>query len=93
MMYYRFQTIKINYTLRSQTDFASNRVNTNKFGLCLPRYFASKVWKMIPLEIKDPGKVEILQTKIRIWEHKGCYCSLCKTIINNLGLANVIKIL
>ena len=33
IMYNIFQTRKINYNLRSQTDFASNCVNTNKFGL------------------------------------------------------------
>ena len=30
---YIFQTRKINYNLTSKTDFASNCVNTNKFGL------------------------------------------------------------
>ena len=33
IMYDIFQSTKINYNLRSQTDFASNCVNTNKFGL------------------------------------------------------------
>ena len=32
-MYYIFQTRKINYNLRSQTNFASICVNTKKFGL------------------------------------------------------------
>ena len=39
-----FQIRKINYILRSQTDFASNCVNTNKFGLNSLKYFAFKVW-------------------------------------------------
>ena len=50
IMYDIFQTRKINYNLRSQTDFASNCVNTNKFGLNSLRYFVSKVWSMVPLE-------------------------------------------
>ena len=33
IMYDIFQTRKINYNLRPQTYFASNCVNTNKFGL------------------------------------------------------------
>ena len=33
IIYDIFQTRKINYKLRSQTDFASNCVNTSKFGL------------------------------------------------------------
>ena len=42
IMYDIFQTKKINYNMRSQTDFASNCVNTNKFGLNSLKYFASK---------------------------------------------------
>ena len=90
-MYDIFQTRKINYNLRSQTDFASNCVNTNKFGLNSLRYFAFKVWSMIPLEIKNSGSVEIFKTKVRNWEPKDCYCYLCKTYINNQGFVNVIQ--
>ena len=43
IMYNIFQTRKINYDLRSQTEFDNNCVNTNKFGLNSLRYFASKV--------------------------------------------------
>ena len=43
IIYDIFQTGKINYNLRLQTNFASNCVNTNKFGLNLPGYFTSKV--------------------------------------------------
>ena len=51
IMYDIFQTRKINYNLRSQTNFASICVKTKKFGLNSLRYFASKVWSMVPLEI------------------------------------------
>ena len=77
-MYGIFQTRKINYNLKSQTEFASNCVNTNKFGLNSLRYFASKVWNMVPLEIENTGSVEIFKTEIRNWEPKDCYCYLCK---------------
>ena len=90
-MYDIFQTRKINYNLRSQTDFASICVNTKKFGLNSLRYFASKAWSMVPLEIKNSGRVEIFKTKIQNWEPKDyCYCCLFKTYVNNLGFVNVI---
>ena len=89
-MYNIFQTRKINYNLRSQTDFASICVNTKKFGLNSLRYFGSKVWSMVPLEIKNSGSIEIFKTKIQNWEPKGCHCYLCKTYVNNQGFVNVI---
>ena len=55
----------MHYNLRSQTRFASNCVNNNKFGLNFLRYFASKVQNMIPLKIKNSGSVEIFETTIR----------------------------
>ena len=90
-MYDNFQTRKINYNLRLQTDFASICVNTKKFGLNSLRYFASKVWSMVRLEIKNSGSVEIFKTKIRNLEPKDCYFYLCKTYVNNKGFVNVIE--
>ena len=89
-MYDIFQTRKINHNLRSLTDFASICVNTKKLGLNSLRYFASKIWSKVPLEIKNSESVKIFKTKIRNWEPKHCYCYLCKAYVNNLGFVNVI---
>ena len=77
-MYDIFQTRKINYDLRSQTDFASICVNTNKFGLNLLRYFASKERRIVPIDSKNSGTVKIFKTKIQNREPKVCNCYLCK---------------
>ena len=61
-----FQTRKINYNLRSQTDFASICVNFNKFGLNSLKYFASKVWSMVPLEIKNSKVSKYSKQKFEI---------------------------
>ena len=55
IIYGIFQTRKINCNLRSQTDFASICVKTNKFSLNLLRYFASKVWS-VNLEVSKYSK-------------------------------------
>ena len=88
--YHIFETRKINYNLRSQTDFAFIWVNTKKFGLNSLRYFTSKVWSKVPLEIKNSRIVEMFKTKIRNWKPKDCYRYLCKIYVNNLGFINVI---
>ena len=76
--------------MRSQSDFTSNCVNTNNLGLNSLKYFAFKVWSMIPLEIKNSESVEMFKTKIQNLEPIDCYCYLCKAYINNLGFVNVI---
>ena len=42
----------IKYNLRTQSDFFRNSVNSSKYGLNSIRFFASKVWQMVPMEIK-----------------------------------------
>ena len=58
-----FLTRILNYNLRSQTDFFRNTVNNTKFGLNSLRYFASKVWSMIPIEVKNSSSVEMFKSK------------------------------
>ena len=59
-----FSTRVLNYNLRSQTDFFRNTVNTTKFGLNSLKYFASKVWSMIPIEIQKSWSVKMPKNKI-----------------------------
>ena len=72
-----FPSRVLNYNLRSQTDFLRNTVNTTKFGLNSLRHFASKVWSMIPIEIKNSSTVETFKRKISKWEPNDCDCKLC----------------
>ena len=59
-MSYIFPTRVLN---RSQTDFFKNTVNATKLGLNALRYFASKVWSMIPKDIKNFSSVELFKNK------------------------------
>ena len=86
--------VYINYNLRSQTNFGSNGINPNDFGLNFLRYFASKIWSMVLLEIKNSANVKIFKAKIGNWEPNDCLMTVtvtyvCKTYINNLGFVNV----
>ena len=85
-----FPTRVLNYNLRSQTDFFRNNVNTTKFGLNSLRYFASKVWSMIPIEIKDSSSVEMFKNKISKWEPNNCDCKLCQDYLHRIGYVNLV---
>ena len=60
-----FQTRSVSYNLRSQTDFIRNNANTSRYGLNSMRCFASKLWQMIPLEIKNSVFIESFKVKIK----------------------------
>ena len=46
--YVIFFQLSIKYNLRPQNVFSLNCVNITRFGLNFLRYFASKLWSMIP---------------------------------------------
>ena len=54
----------IKYNLRTQSDFFRNSVNSSKYGLNSIRFFAAKVWQMVPMEIKNLKNLKILKTKL-----------------------------
>ena len=56
------QTGALPYNLRSETDFASF-INTSRFGLNSLRYFASKVWNIVPSDIKNASNLYFLEIK------------------------------
>ena len=55
----------VNYKLRSQTDFVLPDVNTTYFGLHSLRCFSSKIWNVIPDEIKNSLSLDKFKIKIR----------------------------
>ena len=64
------------YTLRSQTDFVRDCVNTRRYGLNSLSYFASKVWDMIHLEVKNINSLQKFKTEIGKWAPENCSCYL-----------------
>ena len=77
----------IKYNLRTQSDFFRNSVNSSKYGLNSIRFFTSKVWQMVPMEMKNLKSFEDFKNKIRRWELGGCDCKLCRDFVSNLGYA------
>ena len=66
----------IKYNLRTQSDFLRISVNSNKYGLKSIRFFASQVWQMVPMEMKNLKSLEDFKNKSRRCESDGCDCAL-----------------
>ena len=75
-----FETTNLDYNLRSQPDFIRPRVNTSSFGLSSLKYLATKIWDIVPYEIKLPGNLNLFKKKIRNWEPKGCHLKAMQKI-------------
>ena len=85
-----FPTRVLNYNLRSQTDFFSNTVKTKNFGFDLLRYFASKVWSILLIEIKNSSTVKMFKNRISRWEPNDSECKLCQDYLHRIGYVNLV---
>ena len=84
-----FPLRSIGYNLRSQTDLSGSSVNTTHFSLNSPRYFASKVWNMVLLELKNLNDVESFKSEIRKWEPMQCEYTLRLPYMHSIGYVNI----
>ena len=80
-----FEKRDLNYNLRSQRDFSLYSVNTVAYGLKSLKYFARKVWSIVPFEIKNAMNLEEFSTKIKSWRPKNCPCRVCLIYIHQVG--------
>ena len=71
----------IKYNLLALSDFFGNSVNRSKYGLNSIRFFASKVWQMVPMEMKNLKSFKGYKNEIRNWKPDGCDCKLCKAFV------------
>ena len=85
-----FPSRLITYNLQTQSDFFRNSVNGSKYSLNSIRFFASKVWQTVPVELKHLKNLEDFKNKIRRWEPDGCDCKLCKDFVSNLGYVSLV---
>ena len=63
-----FETRNLDYNLKSQKDFTRTRVNISSFGLSSSKYLATKIWDIVPYDIKSVGNVNLFKGKIRNWD-------------------------
>ena len=63
----------LRWNLRSQTEFLRSSASKSQCGLKFLREFNSKLWNMVPAEIKNSTN---FKEKVRNWETKNCNCKL-----------------
>ena len=56
-----FETRNLDYNLRSQIDFIRACANTSSFGLSSLKYLATKIWDVLPYEIKSIGNINLFK--------------------------------
>ena len=63
-----------------------------KIGLNSLRHFASKVWSVLPIEIKNSSTAETFKSKISKWEPNHYDCKLCQDYLHRIGYVNLFDV-
>ena len=80
-----FNLRNINYDFRSQTDFELGLIYTTSYGLRSLKYFAPKIWNIVPMDIRNSDSLSEFTTKMKSWKLVTCPCNLCRTFIDQVG--------
>ena len=75
-------------TLRKPMDLKKSNICTQKYGERSLDYFGSKIWGLIPNEIREAETLEIFKNKINKWKPDKCPCYLCREFIKGIGIVN-----
>ena len=85
-----FHFIQKPYNLRNDPELQRRRNRTVYFETESIYSLASKVWELIPSDIRSANSLEIFKEKIKFWTRDKCPCRLCKTYIGSVGFKTYI---
>ena len=80
-----FQERNMNYNLRHGNDAQVPKVRTTSFGIETIAYLGSRLWQLLPQEIKQSNTLPIFIKRIKFWKGGECNYRLCKTYIPQVG--------
>ena len=80
-----FNNRNLNYELRHPSQSTSPRVinvyNVSESIVCL----SSKIWNMVPSELKKISSINTFKNAIEQWCPRNCPCRICKRYLGNIG--------
>ena len=74
--------------LRNEKKFHVPNVNKTYKGEESLRYFAPRIWELVPDDLKHIDAIDKFKSAIKKWEPVECPCRLCKDYVAGLGYVN-----
>ena len=73
-----FHKRTLNYELRHPSKFTISRIESIA-------YLGTKIWNMVPSELKEMSSISYFQKAIKEWYPSNCPRRLCKRYLGNIG--------
>ena len=73
------------YNLRSETSqFRRENIKTTNYGIQLVKFIGTKIWAMVPQNVKNCKSLQEFNKLIKVWKLKACPCRMCKNYVANI---------
>ena len=81
-----FEIKEPHYNLRSEAShFKRENIKSANCGMQSVRYSGSKIWNILPKNIKECNSLKEFKSLIKFWQPDTCLCRLCKNCITHVG--------
>ena len=79
-----FSFSNVNHSLRSDSQFHQPSTNTVWNGQENISYLRSKIWNMVPEEMKEKSSLFAFKREIKQWVPNSCSCRICKNYLPDI---------
>ena len=74
------------YNLLSETSqVRMENIKTTHYGTQSVKFIGSKIWAMVPQNIKNCKSLQEFKTLIKVWKPIVCPCRMCKRYVVNIS--------
>ena len=73
------------YNLKEISQYFRPRINTMYHGTESISNLGSKIWDLVPRNLKDISDLDRFKKAIKQWKLEDCSCKLCKVFMQNVG--------
>ena len=74
------------YDLRSETrQFRKENIKTTQYGIKSVKFLGTKIWAMVPQNIKNCKSLQEFKRLIKVWKPEACSCRMYKKYVANIG--------
>ena len=76
--------------LRTEKQFYQPNIKRTYKGEESLKFFAPKIWKLVPDDYKSIKELKKFKSKIKKWKPTECPCRLCRNYVAGVGYVNII---
>ena len=79
-----FYKRNVTYNFRKNSTFETRNIKSVYYGSETISFIGSKIWELLPSNIKDSANLNIFKPNIKSWKPENCPCCSCSLYIADI---------